>query len=149
MPGWHVGTVNNEERFAALVDLCWAHGLTIEWVDLGPKRHGQYRRRLHRIDLNWNLNLRQLVPGLGHEFAHYVYDDGCSTTFAERRAWEYAARMLITPGEYERAERIVGPSVNAIAIELDLTPITVEAWRRWWRTTRPAPGVATVGEWGA
>lgn len=126
----------NEKRFAALLDLCAEHGLKVEYVDLGERRHGQYRRRWRRIDLNVNLSLRQLVPGLAHEFAHYVFDDGCSTTFGERRAWEYAAQMLISPEEYAAAERVVGPSVHAIAIELDLTAVTVEAWRRWWRTAR-------------
>lgn len=134
-PSGHDSAVN-EQRFADLLDLCAEHGLAVEYVDLGPKRHGQYLRRHHRIDLNRNLNLRQLVPGLGHEFAHYVFNDGCSTTFGERRAWEYAAQMLITPAEYAAAERVVGPSVHSIAIELDLTAVLVEAWRRWWRTAR-------------
>ncbi|TQK68271.1 hypothetical protein FBY23_0017 [Nocardioides sp. SLBN-35] len=132
-PAGHDSAVN-EQRFAWLLDLCADDGLTVEYVDLGPRRHGQYLRRHRRIELNRNLNLRQLVPGLGHEYAHHVYNDGCSTTFAERRAWEYAAQLLIAPEEYAAAERIVGHSVQAIALELDLTPVLVEAWRRWWRT---------------
>ncbi len=145
-PGGHDSAVN-EQRFAGLLDLCADHGLTVEYVDLGPRRHGQYLRRHRRIELNWNLNLRQLVPGLGHEFAHHVHNDGCSTTFAERRAWEYAARLLISPEEYAAAERIVGHSVQAIALELDLTPILVEAWRRWWRPQRQV--TVTESAWGA
>jgi hypothetical protein len=131
-PGGHDSIVN-ERRFADLVDLCEEQGLAIEWADLGPIRHGQYKRGRQLIELNRNLNLRQLVPGLAHEYAHFVYDDGCSTTVAERRAWEYAAQMLITPAAYAEAERICGASVNAIAAELDLTPVVVEAFRRWWR----------------
>lgn len=126
-------SVVNEKRFADLVDLCEAHGLAVRFVDLGPTRHGQYRRRWRVIELNVNLNLRQLVPGIAHEFAHFLFDDACSTTFAERRAWQHAARMLITPEEYAEAERVCGANVNAIALELDLTPIVVESWRRWWR----------------
>ncbi|SDC44758.1 hypothetical protein SAMN05421872_102309 [Nocardioides lianchengensis] len=102
----------------------------MEWADLGPKRHGQYKRRLRLIELNQNLNLRQLVPALAHEFAHFVYDDGCSTPTAERRAWEYAARMLITAEQYARAEQIVGSHPHAIAAELDLTAVVVKAWCR-------------------
>lgn len=120
----------NEERFASLVDLCEEHGLRVEWADLGARRHGLFHRHRRLIEMNENLTLRQLVPGLAHEFAHYVYNDGCSTTAAEKRAWEHAARMLITPSEYARAERIVGPHPNAIAAELDLTGVIVEAWRR-------------------
>lgn len=120
----------NEERFAALVDLCYANDVRVEWVDLGPKRHGQYKRQRRLIELNRNLTLRQLVPGLAHEFAHFVYDDGCSTAASERRAWEYAARMLLSAEEYANAERIVGPHPNAIAAELDLTSVIVDAWRR-------------------
>lgn len=126
----------NEERFAALVNLCDEHGVRVEWANLGPYRHGQYKRQRRLIELNQNLCLRQLVPGLAHEFAHFVHDDGCSTTTAERRAWEYAARMLITPAEYARAERIVGHHPNAIAAELDLTGVVVEAWRRQHRVER-------------
>jgi Zn-dependent peptidase ImmA (M78 family) len=120
----------NEERFAALVDLCAAQGVRILWVDLGPHRHGQYRRQHRLIELNPRLVLRQLVPVLAHEYAHVVHDDACSTPATERRAWEYAARLLITPADYARAERIVGPHPNAIAAELDLTPVIVRAWRR-------------------
>lgn len=120
----------NEERFADLIDLCDEHNVRVEWADLGPVRHEQFKRRHRLIELNQNLTLRQLVPGLAHGFAHFVYDDGCSTPAAERRAWEYAARLLITAEEYARAERIVGSHPNAIAAELDLTTIVVEAWRR-------------------
>ncbi|KAB2806946.1 hypothetical protein F9L07_28350 [Pimelobacter simplex] len=127
----------NEQRFARLLDLCSEYCVGVKYVDLGPTRHGQYRRRYRRIDLNRNLSVRQLVPGLGHELGHHVYDDNCSTTFAERRAWEYAAQLLISPEEYAAAERIVGHRVHSIALELDLTPVIVEAWRRSWRA-RPA-----------
>ena len=67
---------------------------------------------------------------LAHEYAHFVYDDGCSSAAHERRAWEHAARMLITPADYARAERLVGSHPNAIAAELDLTSVVVRAWRR-------------------
>lgn len=120
----------NEERFATLVDLCAEHGVRIAWVDLGPHRHGQYKRRDRLIELNRTLVLRQLVPGLAHEYAHVVHDDACSTLAIERRAWEYAARLLITPADYARAERVVGPHPLAIAAELDLTGTIVRAWRR-------------------
>ena len=128
MPGGHDSAVN-EDRFAELIDLCASHGVRVEWADLGPHRHGQYQRQRRLIELNQNLVLRQLVPALAHEYAHFVYDDGCSTAARERRAWEYAARMLITPADYARAERLVGPHPNAIASELDLTGVLVQAWR--------------------
>jgi Zn-dependent peptidase ImmA (M78 family) len=129
VPGGHDPVVN-EQRLADLVELCTSQGVRIEWVDLGAHRHGQYRRRLRLIELNPHLVLRQVVPVLAHEYAHFVYDDGCSTAAHERRAWEHAARMLITPAEYARAERLVGPHPNAIAAELDLTAVLVRAWRR-------------------
>ncbi|WP_418061774.1 hypothetical protein [Pimelobacter simplex] len=137
----------NEQRFAYLLDLCAEHRVRIQYEDLGPIRHGQYLRRYRRIDLNINLVLRQLVPGLGHEFGHFVFDDSCSTAPAERRAWEYSAQLIIRPEEYAAAERVVGHNVNAIALELDTTPILVESWRRWWRTQRPGDGVENA--WGA
>lgn len=137
----------NEQRLAYLLDLCAENKVRIQYKDLGSIRHGQYLRRYRRIDLNGNLVLRQLVPGLGHEFGHFVFDDCCSTTLAERRAWEYAAQLIIQPEEYAAAERVVGHSAHAIALELDTTPILVESWRRWWRTQRPSGGVESA--WGA
>ena len=129
MPGGHDPVVN-EQRLAELIELCTAQGVRVEWADLGAHRHGQYQRRLRLIELNSRLVLRQLVPVLAHEYAHFVHDDGCSSAAHERRAWEHAARMLITPADYARAERLVGSHPNAIAAELDLTSVVVRAWRR-------------------
>lgn len=138
-PAGHGSSVN-EDRFAALMDCCDEHGLRVRWADLGPTRYGQYRSSLRLIELNQHCNLRQLVPALAHEFAHFIYDDECSTPANERRAWEHAARMLISAEEYARAECIVGSHPNAIASELDLTPVLVDAWRRQHRAAREADG---------
>ena len=43
---------------------------------------------------------------------------------------ELAARMLITEAAYRRAEILYGPATWAIAVELDVTPALVEAWKR-------------------
>ena len=110
-------------------DLCDEQDVAIRWVEMGPIRHGRYRPRYRRIDLNPRLGLRQLVPGLAHEYAHHLHGDNCSATPAEQRAWETAADLVITREEYARAESIVGSHPHAIALELDLTGVLVCALR--------------------
>lgn len=82
--------------------------------------------------LNLGLTHRQATACLAHELAHAVFGDDCSSPAVERRAWEYAAAFLVTPGEYALAEAIVGHHTSALAIELGVTPKLIEAWRRWW-----------------
>lgn len=147
MPAGHDGEVN-DDRFVWLLELCEGHGLTTKWVDLGPTLRARYRPRYRRIDLNHRLSLRQLVPALAHEFAHHHYRDTCSTTASERRAWEFAAEMLISAEQYSRAEQIVGSNVHAIAHELDCTPVIVEARRRMWRD-QSARLPQSIESWGA
>ena len=50
--------------------------------------------------------------------------------YVERLVDERAARLLITPEAYARAERIVGHHTFALAAELDVIPRFIDAWRR-------------------
>ena len=43
---------------------------------------------------------------------------------------EEAARLVITPTAYRRAEQIAGPDPWALARELDLSPSLIVAWQR-------------------
>lgn len=78
------------------------------------------------------LDRRQTISTLAHELGHRHFGDRCSTPAIERRAWEYAAAFLVTPTQYRLAEARVGHHLAALAIELEVTPKVVEAWRRWW-----------------
>lgn len=103
----------------------------MEWGAIG-RRHGQYELQADRITLNWLLTRRQAISALAHELGHQAFGDSCSTPPVEERADEYAASMLITPTMYRRAEELVGSHCGALAVELEVTPRLVEAWRRWW-----------------
>lgn len=107
-------------------------GIEVEYADLGPTRHGEYHARAERIVLHYLLTRSQMISTLAHELGHQRFGDTCSTPANERRAWEYGAALIVTPGEYRQAERHAGPHVGAIAAELEVTPRLVEAWRRWW-----------------
>jgi hypothetical protein len=120
------------DRLDLLFQHCADLGLDVDWSDLGDYRRGEYRHHERRIVLNVRLTRAQATACLAHELGHHRFGDTCSTPANERRAWEYGAAMLITPGEYRTAEDQVGPHLAALALELGVTPKLVDAWRRWW-----------------
>lgn len=120
------------DRLDHLFQHCADLSLEVEWTDLGEYLRGDYCRRDNVIRLNLRLTRRQATATLAHELGHERFGDTCSTPANERRAWEYGAAMLITPTEYQAAEAVVGHHLSALAIELEVTPKLVEAWRRWW-----------------
>jgi hypothetical protein len=120
------------DRLARALSHCAALGIDVEWVDLGEKRRGEYRRHKNLISLNWRMTLAQSAAACGHELGHERYGDTCTTTANDRRAWEYGAGLLITPEEYAEAEDFVGDHLGALAIELGVTVPMIRAWRRWW-----------------
>jgi hypothetical protein len=122
------------DRLDHLLQHCADLGINVDWADLGPLRRAEYRRYDDRIVLSWHLTRRQAIATLAHELGHQKFGDSCSTPANERRAWEYGAAMLITPEEYQAAEQMVGHHPASLAIELDVTPRLIEAWRRWWET---------------
>jgi hypothetical protein len=118
-----------EELLAHCADL----GLHVEWRDLGETRRGEFHPHADLIVLSSRLTRRQAVACLAHELGHARFGHRSSTPANERRAWQYAAAILITPAEYAAAEARVGPDVAALALELEVTPRLIEEWRRWWR----------------
>lgn len=118
------------------LDLLYRHcadlGVDVEWCDLGEFRRAEYRHGANLIRLSLLMTRRQAIGALAHEAGHHAFGDTCSTPATERRADEYAAAFLITPAEYRAAESVVGHHVNALAIELEVTPRIIKAWRRWW-----------------
>jgi IrrE N-terminal-like domain len=134
--------VSSRDRLDQLFQHCADLGVDVEWRDLGERRRGEFRRHANTIVLNPRQTRRQVVACLAHELGHERFGHGCSSPANERRAWEYAAALVVTPAEYAAAEALVGPDVPALAIELAVTPRLVEAWRRWWERSGRAP--ATV-----
>jgi hypothetical protein len=112
-------------------------GLDVEWADLGDVRRGHYLADRRLIVLNDRLTRPQALATLAHELGHALAGDRCSTPDAERRASELGASLVIGVADYERAERLVGQHLGALADELGVTPHLVAAWRRWY-ARRPA-----------
>lgn len=107
-------------------------GVEIEWADLGARKQGEFRWYADTIVLSPRLTHVQAAATGWHEVGHRLFGDRCSSPRAERRAWEYAAAVMVTPEEYRTAEEIVGHRMTALALELSVTPKVIEAWRRWW-----------------
>ena len=122
----------SRDRLDHLFQHCADLGIEVEWAPLLPYRRGAYHRDGNLIVLNLRLTWAQATATLAHELGHHRFGDTCSTPANERRAWEYGAAMLITPGEYAAAEELVGHHTAALALELGVTPKLIEAWQRWW-----------------
>lgn len=125
------------DRLDHLLRHCADMGLDVEWCDLGEYRRGDYCEELARIRLNRRLTAAQATASLAHEIGHATFGDRHSTPAIERRAWEYGSSLVIVPDEYAAAEAMVGPHVGALAVELEVTPTLIEAWRRWYRRRWP------------
>lgn len=109
----------------------------VEWCPKMRGRRGDYSSEHKRIRLDRTLTRPQLVTTLAHEVGHAVFDDVGTTPAIERRASEMGASLVISPAEYEAAERLVGPHPGALAVELGVTRHLVEAWRRWYAKRWP------------
>ncbi len=120
------------DRLDQLFQHCADLGIDVEWRDLGEWRRGEYRRDDRLIVLNPRLTGRQVVACLAHELGHARFGHGCSSPANERRAWEYAAALVLSPAEYAAAEARVGPDPAGLALELAVTPQLIWSWRRWW-----------------
>lgn len=81
--------------------------------DPPPLRRGQYERRHRRITLSSRLDGRQLIDTLGHEIAHALLDDACSTPAVEARARMLGAALTAAC----RMQATMGPLSTAGAEE--------------------------------
>ncbi len=118
------------------IDLLHRHaaelGVRVEWHDLGSYRRGDYCDDLLLIRLNTRLTRTQAVSTFAHEVAHAIYRDRVSSEQIEARADAHGASLVIEPWEYAAAEALVGCHAGALAVELEVTPRMVTAWRRWY-----------------
>ena len=129
------------DRLDVLLQHCVDLGVEVEWCNLGERQRGEYRDDRRLIVLHPVLTRRQCTATLAHEVGHAEFGDRCSTPAVERRAWEFGASLVISSRDYERAEALVGPHPAALAIELEVTPKLIEAWRRWWLKRGQRAGV--------
>lgn len=116
------------------LDLLYRHcadlGVDVAYADLG-ERHGEYHDASRLIILNKRLTRAQMTTTCAHELAHAIHRDRCSTRWAEDRADETGASLIISPAEYAEAEMSVGEHAGALAAHLGVTPRLILAWRRW------------------
>lgn len=105
-------------------------GATIVAHDGGEK--GRYYGR-GIISLRRNLGPKNYRCTLAHELAHHALDhDPAATGWVhdrqERQANEWAARLLISPTEYQLAEQLYGPHPAHLAAELGVTVKVLKTW---------------------
>ena len=92
---------------------------------------GLYLREPNLILLDHGLTSEQRRCVLAHEISHARHlDEGCRVDkWAERRADQEAALMLIDPMEYAYAEAVYEGNVMGMARELNVLPWVIEAYR--------------------
>lgn len=103
-------------------------GARIVWARDLPQR-GRYYPGVDVIVLRHGMTERRTVSTLGHELAHMYYGDPLCTPAVNRRAWRWAARLLIPDDEYAAAERL-HPSPGAIAQHLGVTVDVIRAYQK-------------------
>lgn len=118
--------------FHSLLALVLNRGIRVEWVRMVNGFAGACDLRTQTIYLAHDLDNRprHAVSVLAHELGHLHYRHGClQSDSGERAADEFAADLLISPDAYERAERLHGANVPALAVELGVTQALVGAHR--------------------
>lgn len=112
-----------------LVEHAHAQGIRVWWRDL-EHRDAAWSLAHRSIWLRPDLTVREWRSLLAHELGHAYYgDDGPQRDATERRAWRYAAHLLINGAEYAEAERVHGPHLGALADALDVTREVVQAFQ--------------------
>ena len=103
--------------------------MTLEYTsDLPVGWVGAYLDDEKRVLIREGMTPAQDEQARWHETAHAYYGDRVSTPAIERRAWVYAARMIVDPVKYAAAERLSTSSLF-IAQELGTTTRIIETYR--------------------
>lgn len=102
----------------------------IETDNLDPGLNALYLHHHRAIVIRRDLDPYTRRSCLAHELAHCFHgDEEHDDPRLERRANQWASRLLISEDEYAAAEQIHGPHPQAIAWELGVTPDVVITWR--------------------
>lgn len=112
--------------------------LLAEHMGVRLKRHsggppGWYDHRRRIISTRRGMSIQQYKSVLAHELGHAHYGDtptgnGFYDQRQERRADEYAARLLINPTDFEAAAAWHHGHLPAIADELEVTKHLLKTW---------------------
>lgn len=101
-------------------------GARVVWARDLPER-GRYYPGVDVIALRHGMTERRTVSTLAHELAHLHYGDGWCTGPVGRRAWRWAAQLLIRADDYAAAEQ-EHPAPGAIAQQLGVTVDVIKAY---------------------
>ena len=105
-------------------------GLNVEWRPLQGLERGQYFHRDRLVVIRCGLTMPQRRSTLAHELVHARREDvGPQPAYVERRVDVQASKILISPTEYMLAERMYGPCVPKLAVELGVTQQLVRAYQ--------------------
>lgn len=107
-------------------------GVTLRRHNGGKK--GWYDHATRTISTRRGMSIQQYRSVLAHELGHAVHGDtptgnGHFDQRQERRADEYAARLLISPIEFEAAATWHHGHLPAIADELEVTKHLLKTWQ--------------------
>lgn len=116
-----------------LVSIADQLGLTV--IERRGNTPGGYHDGLARIRLDPGQSIRAQRSFLAHEIAHALFRDSPSPYAVvamkqERRAWNWAARYLITPEGFALTERMREGHSASMAYDLGVTVELVEAYRK-------------------
>lgn len=119
--------------FVRLVDEALREGVRVEHARL-EGREACWDAASGTVWIDAGLGERAASAALAHELEHVRRgDSGPQRLGVERLIDEHVARRFVDPGQYARAEHVLGPDPALIADELDLPSWVVEAWQRWMR----------------
>ena len=107
-------------------------GVTLRRHNGGKK--GWYDHATRTISTRRGMSIQQYRSVLAHELGHAAHGDtptgnGHYDQRQERRADEYAARLLISPAEFEAAATWHRGHLPAIADELEVTKHLLKTWQ--------------------
>jgi len=102
-------------------------GAAVHWALDLPDR-GRYYPGIDVIVIRHGMTERRTVSTLAHELAHHYYGDPLCTPAVNRRAWRWAARLLVGERDYAQAE-LLDPAPGAIALHLGVTVDVIHAYQ--------------------
>lgn len=116
-----------------LLHLVEEHGLSV--VERRGATLGGYDHAARRIRLDPGMSARTARSVLAHELGHAALGHTVTShrptrVHQERRADEWAARLMITPAAYAAAEAARGTHRASLAFELGVTVELVIAYQR-------------------
>ena len=112
----------------ALIQAAEARGIAVWWHRGGPK--GAWLPEANAVTIRHGMDDAETISTIAHELGHAHHGDPAGHLPAfERRADEFAARLIISPVEYAAAEIQYGPHPAGIARELGVTKHLVEIFQ--------------------